>query len=170
MIHETIGDGNCLFHALLDAFFIPYRTGNFKGKKVTKRSMVRHLRKALAKTLKGKYTRLADGHLPQFAMEIPEFRLDNMVKELASENPIGFGFLEHISNEIEKDIYVLDATRRDIYITGEDRFLQQGRNSIVLIYIPGHFSLGGWWEPNGVITHFRPDHPFITALRARYPP
>jgi len=48
---DTIGDGNCYFHAVTHAFYIPYRTQTLDGRTISRRQIVRDLRDSLAKRL-----------------------------------------------------------------------------------------------------------------------
>lgn len=172
-------DGNCFFHAISNAFFSPYHTETLKGKHVSRDKMVTLLRSELSHRLAEKisddpnasthYEVLSGGNMCTFAEAVPEFTLENMQRELASRSFIGFGYLEFIGNALEKDIYILEAQRRDIYITDELAFTIKGnRKSIILYYINGHYELVGVHrDDNTFDTHFSPEHSLIQCLYAR---
>ncbi len=95
-----------------------------------------------------------------------------MQKELNSHSYIGYGYIEFIGNALGKDIYVLEAIRRDIYRqTDEDLelIIKGNRNAVVLYYMDnGHYELVGLRNPDGTFdTHFSPEHSFIRFLYSR---
>ena len=92
-----------------------------------------------------------------------------MQKELDSSRPVDNVYNEFISDQLEKDIYIIDAVKKDIYITGKDNdILYKNRPSVVILYLPGHYELVGLVKKNGDIkTLFNPDHDFIQAIRDR---
>jgi len=51
VVIDTIGDGNCYFHALLNAFYIPYRTQSIGKETISRRDLVSSLRSDLSKKL-----------------------------------------------------------------------------------------------------------------------
>lgn len=176
---QTPMDGSCFFHAISNSFFAPYHTEMLKGKHVSRDRMVAMLRRELSEKLAKKisddpeapthYDILNGGNTRAFAEAVPEFSLANMQHELASRNPIGFGYLEFIGNALNKDIYILEAEKRDIYVSHELSLTIKGnRKSIVLYYIPGHYELVGLQRPDGGFdTHFSPEHSFIRFLNGR---
>jgi hypothetical protein len=93
-----------------------------------------------------------------------------MQKQLDSSAFIGYGYMEFIGNCLNKDIYILEAVRQDIYITDELLFTIKGnRPSIVLYYIEGgHYESVGLKLSDGTYaTHFYPDHSFIKFLNEK---
>jgi hypothetical protein len=164
-------DGHCLFHALTMAFFIPYQTQLLNNEHVTREQIITSLRHDLSVKLgqyvNGKngpryYDLLANGNTATFALSVPEFSLEYMQSQLHSNNFIGYGYIEYIANQLNKDIYILDGNTKDIYKS--DEIVIKNRNSIVLYYQNNHYELGSV----GDITHFSPNHPFIQFLRERY--
>lgn len=173
-------DGSCFFHAILLAFYKPYQNESENGIPVNRRSLVRDFRHDLSIRLGenqdlGKlesplvYDTLSRGTLRDFSQEMKEYSLPAMQEELNSDSPIDNAYHEFISNEISKDIYILDFEKQDVYITGSDLdILYKGRPSIVILYIPGHFELIGLRNPDGSIsTFFDSQHPFIQRLNER---
>lgn len=177
---DTIGDGNCYFHALLHAFYIPYRTQLLQDTTVSRYTLVKSIRNELATRLGEPvdllypsgptyYTELSRGKMYEFGKEIPEYSFEEMRKRLRSNEAVGNEYNEFVSNQLNKDIYILDNHRKDVYITGDDDdLLYKNRSSVVLLYTPGHYELVGIRDSKGKIqTYFSATHPFIQFLRSR---
>ena len=178
---RTIADGSCFFHAIANAYCEPYRTGVLTGGiPIDKKQFVKCLRYDLSLKLAEKinpldpsspihYDTLSRGELRNFAKMVPEYTLENMRKELDSSAPVNNVYNEFISNQLNKDIYLLDAVKKDVYLVGrDDDILYKGRDSIVLLYTPGHYDLVGVLQGNGIpATLFKSDNPFIKALQSR---
>ena len=107
--------------------------------------------------------------MESFGEIVPQYSLNSMKDELASDRPVDNAYNEFISNILNKDIYILDVMKKDIYVTGKDLdILYKGRESIVLLYIPGHYELVGIRNNNNDIkTLFDSDHPFIQSIQTR---
>jgi hypothetical protein len=169
-------DGNCLFHAIANSFFKPYHEELLNGRSVTRAQIVSTLRHELSRRLgevdlsdpEGRtyYACLSNGNTSKFADAVPEFKLKMMQDQLASNAPIGYGYMEFISNALNKDIYILEAARSDIYVNDELTFCIKGnRKSIVIYYMNGHYELVGIRAPDGSFdTYFEPNHSFIRFL------
>ncbi len=176
---STPMDGSCLFHAISNSFYPPYRTEKFHGQSMSRVKMVSALRSELADKLgtpisdendaPRHYDILNGGNTSNFAEAVPEFSLSYMQDQLRSNSPIGYGYMEFIGNTLNKDIYILEAIRRNIYVTNELPFTIKGnRNSIVLYYMNGHYELVGIHNSDDTFsTHFTPDHSFIRFLHSR---
>lgn len=171
-------DGSCLFHAIANSFFSPYHKQSLYGKTMTRSEIVSALRRELARRLsevdpedkdgRTYYARLAGGNTAIFAEAVPEFKLEVMQSQLASNAHIGYGYIEFICNALNKDVYILDAAHRDIYIFDELPFSIKGnRKSIVVYYMNGHYELVGIRAADGSFdTHFEPGHSFIRFLNS----
>lgn len=169
-------DGNCLFHAIANSFFSPYHKESLYERSMSRKEIVNTLRRELARRLsdidpqdsegRTHYARLANGNTAIFAEAIPEFKLEAMQAQLASHAPIGYGYMEFICNALNKDVYILEAARRDVYIHDELPFCIKGnRKSIVVYYMNGHYELVGIRTADGSFdTHFEPNHSFIRFL------
>lgn len=169
-------DGNCLFHAIANSFFLPYHEQSLNGRTATRAQIVTTLRQELSKRLeevdpndsekRTYYARLSNGNTAKFADAVPEFQLKTMQEQLSSNAPIGYGYMEFICDALNKDIYILEAARADIYVNDELPFCIKGnRKSIVIYYMNGHYELVGIRAPDGSFdTYFAPDHPFIRFL------
>lgn len=167
-------DGHCLFHAVSLAFFKPYITENFNGRSITRLQVIHNLRKELADKLstpingkngKTYYDLLNNGYTSTFAKTIPEFSLRHMQSELNSNHFIGYGYIEYIGDQLNKDIYIINGDTKDIYHSDEINI--KNRKSIVLYYKNNHFELIGMKKNNQIITHFNPNNPFIEFLKSR---
>jgi len=176
---RTPTDGSCFFHAIAKAYFEPYINGKLNNKPLNRKEFIQKLRKDLSKKLKSKvnptdpqspiyYNILSRGKLGEFSKSVPNYSLENMVKELDSNRPVDNVYNEFISDQLDKDIYILDMLKKDVYITGyDDEILYKNRPSIVILYLPGHYELMGLDETGVVKTLFDPDHNFIKAIRER---
>lgn len=181
---STQGDGSCLFHAIANSFFRPYHTEMLDGKRVSRTQMIRALRRELSEKLSAKvtsdpksptyYDQLNRGYTAEWAADakIGEYSLDYMKKELDSSAYIGYGYLEFIGNALNKDIYILEATRQDIYRQFDEDLelmIKGDRSSIVLYNIDNtHYELVGVRNADGTFdTHFSPDHSLIRFLHNR---
>lgn len=168
-------DGSCLFHAISNSYFEPYYTEQLNGNNILRNDMVASLRKDLSNKLASKvdgktiYETLCNGNISIFAESIPEFKMEYMQKELNSKEWIGYGYMEFIGKALNKDIYILDANTRDIYIFDELKYSITGdRNSIILYYITGHYELVGILNiDNTFTTYFAPTHSLIQFLYIR---
>ena len=176
------GDGSCFFHALAEAYCEPYIMGkSSNGEPINRKQFIKDLRKDLSIKLGSRtvpedldsptyYDELSRGNLKEFSMSLPEYSLENMQKELDSDLPVSNLYNEFISDQINKDIYLLDMVKRDVYITGkDDDILYKNRKSIVLLYLPGHYELIGLYQKRekNYKTLFSPDHDFILYIRSR---
>jgi hypothetical protein len=174
VVLPTLGDGNCFFHSVLRAF----NTNYIKAKSITDRvNMARTFRNALADRLeeidpltsKNYYTGLNNGELEKISGGVKEYSLSALQKELRSSAPVDNIYQEIISNAMNKDIYIIDGTKQDMYYVGSAFSLYyKGRNSIIIYYIPGHFEVVGIKQKDETIaTLFTPEHPLIQSCRER---
>jgi hypothetical protein len=171
---ETATDGHCLFHALCAGFFIPYQTGVLNGKPIGKLEIIHHLRLELAEKL-GQFVKdnvryydlLHNGNLAAFAESVPEYKLECMQQQLNSNCSIGYGFIEFIADQLNKDIYILNGVTQDLYKSDEMKQVVKNRNAVVLYYLNHHYELIGIKSKNGYDTHFLNEHPFIQFLQQK---
>lgn len=174
----TIPDGHCMFHAIANAFFIPYRKGTINNIPITQTEIVTRMRSDLAHQLelksienpsKTNYEMLGGGAVATMSETLPRYKLSNMIKELMSSSPIDNLYNEFISNTLNKDIYILSAEKEDVYMFGDDyKLLYKNRESIVILYVPGHYELVGLQDKNGrERTIFPYNDPFINLIRKR---
>lgn len=174
----TPGDGSCLIHAILKAYFVPYITGSLDNKPLDRKNYVRSLRNDLADRLGQParigevttvYDTLSGGKMREFALSVPGYSLDNLQKLLRSDEYLGLEVLELISNIVKRDIYILDLLQHDVYMLATPKeYLYMDRPSIVILYLPNHFELIGIkTDNNDIKTLFDYKHPFIRAINNR---
>lgn len=175
VVTDVPGDGHCLFHSLLLAFFTPYITETYNSNNINRLNIVQQLRSDLAdklssfipgsKTIRN-YDLLYNKNINYFAEHVEEFTLVNMQKLLKSNNSIGYGYLEFICNQINKDVYIIDGDTQMLYKSDESPLLVKGRMSIVLYYQHHHYQLVGLKKEDKIITHFKPTNSFILYLKS----
>jgi len=177
---RTDADGSCFFHAIAKAYFKPYITGKTKdGKPIDRKKFVRSLRKDLSKMLANKvdpknpdsktwYETVANGEWPRISEKMEEYSLKSMQKELDSNASVSNIYNEFISDQLNKDIYILDGIKQDVYMTGTDeKLLYKDRLSIVILYLPGHYELVGVEENGYIQTSFESNSGLIKMIRKR---
>jgi hypothetical protein len=169
---NTIPDGNCYFHSLMLSFFKPYQNNkNIEHRK----NMSKKLRNELSKILEepsedGKtryYDILSRGFLEEMSKSIPSYSIEEMKDLLNSNNHVSNEFHELVSELFNKDIYILDVENEDVYRLPDIDIYYKGRNSIILLYTPGHYDLLGIKENDKLVTHFKPDHCLIEYISSR---
>lgn len=166
-------DNHCLFHALAMAFYLPYETGVLNETNVTKQQIVVTMRHELSMKLSnyvnGKngprhYDLLCNGYIGTFAKSVPEYSMEYMKQQLNSDNHIGYGYIEFIGNQINKDIYIIDGETKKLYVSDDTKLIIKKRNSIVLYYFGSHYELIGLEKGDHIVTHFKHTHPLIQKL------
>lgn len=176
---RTESDGSCLFHAIAKSYYKPYIIGKIGGMAMNRKKFIRQLRADLSYKLAEAvdpidpdsltwYETISRGKLPELSKDLPEYSLENLQKLLDSNKSLGNIFNEFLSDQFDKDIYILDGMKKDVYITGDDSdILYKNRPSIVIYYLPHHYELVGLKQDNNIQTLFEPDHPLIIAIRNR---
>lgn len=172
----TPKDQNCLFHAIANAYFEPYHNQMLNDEYISRDDLISLIRSELANKLSEPvndtqivYDVINNGNTATFSQAIPEFRMNYMQQQLKSQVPIGYGYMDLIGNCLNKDIYILEALRNDIYVTDELQYTIKGnRPSIVLYYVNGHYELVGIQNDDGTFTtHFDHEHSLIRFLYER---
>ena len=114
------------------------------------------------------YETLSRGSLKEFSSVYPKYSLNNLQRELISNNSVDSVYHEYISNLLNKDIYILDSATHDVYILPDSEIYYKGRDSIVLIWVNGdHFDLVGLNTDKGLKTYFNKNSDFIRSIRRR---
>lgn len=164
VIIDVPADGSCFFHALILSIYKPYQLN-----KINKWKFVREFRKNLAYKLIEDYDKLSNGKLKELSKEMPEVSLSAMIQELDSSKAISNIYNEFISDLLNRDIYLLDYQKKDVYMTGSDlNLLYKGRKSTVLVINGNHYQLVGIKKSDGSIkVGFDHDHPFILKIQKR---
>ncbi len=169
----SIADGNCFFHSVIAAFYIPYRKKKIDGKHLDRRKFIAALRYSLAKRLEEKdengimiYDKLSRGTLREHSKDMPQITLDFMKMELSSNASVDNIYIELVSDEFNKDIYILDERTRNCYVTGMDfDILYKKRDSIILLYNGYHYDLVARISGDEATTLFSYKDPLIKRIR-----
>ena len=128
---ETIGDGNCLFHAILQSFYTPYIEGYTFDRKnpLDRKKFVDNMKKEFSENLsnprpgygrKTWYQTLSREKLEELSNEFPLLEEENLKKLLLVRIPLDNIFNEYISEVLGLDIYILDGDNKRVYIFGEE--------------------------------------------------
>lgn len=161
-IIKVPGDGHCFFHSVLQASYLKYKNSDYDNKV----KIVQLFRSRIAKKLPEYYENLSRGKLKELSKDFPEFELNNMIKELDSNNYIKYGYFEYISNILEKDIFILNTKTNSIYITDEYELSIKGRDSIIIAYNGiDHYDLIGLNHDNKIKTYFSKNHELILEIK-----
>ena len=169
-------ENSCYFHAILRGYYRCY----IDEKTVEGRTKIaRFFRNILADELEsvddsGKrvYDKLSRGSLSEYSRSFTpdigwRYTLKGMKELLKSNHPVDHSFQELICDALDIDIYLIDEKSRDHYYTSEDEIYFKGRDSLILSYSPGHYSLIGVKTGKGVKTLFDPDDDIIIELFRR---
>ena len=166
--------GSSLVHATINAFYIPYRKGLLFGQNISQVEMVHVFRNELAvsllKNVPGRDTTYVEELGNGTWVSMFSTNIENLIYQLRTPT---FDFdsvmIEHLSNVIDKDIYVISAELQDIDSTSIDMCTRyKKRPSIVVLQLKKHYELMGIRLPGGeFITIFSPSHPWIQSLNIR---
>lgn len=181
---HTIGDGSCLIHSIVQAFYRPYILGQ-----IDRRQFVRDLRKALSDKLdqpvdgemidaSGKkliwYQLINRGGLSKLHADpglvpkdlVQRMQLVNMKNELNSTAPLDNLYDDYISKMLNKNIFVIDLHTMSVkYNIDKDILLSPNRPCVVILDKSGHYETIGIKEQGVISTYFSWNHPFIIQLR-----
>ncbi len=136
---DTIGDGSCFFHAIISAFFKPYIENT-----IDRIKFIKQFRKDLSETLYSQYRKLGNGSFLELSRSVDEYSLQSLKEMLDSNLPVDNRFHQFISDVINKDIYILYSITNNVYKSADDlKLLYKNRDSIVILYTPGHYELIG---------------------------
>lgn len=188
---DTIGDGNCLIHAIVQAYYRPYVIGE-----INRRQFVRDLRRALAQKLNqpaevngksmvdgaGKkqtwYQIINRGGLARLQQDpgvVPvdieqRYQLTTMQNELNSNTPLDDMYDDYLSKMLNKNIFVLDLRTKSIkHVIDRDMLWSPYRPCVVILDKGGHYETVGLNEKGIISTYFSWEHPFIVQLRLLTP-
>lgn len=161
----TIGDGNCLFHAILQCCSKEYCSKNDKDK----RKIAKTLRKILAEILgkhppnsnKTYYDLLAKGEMKKLGEDWNEASFAHLKNKFDSNCWGDYYMIEHISNQLELDIYIFSDTVGGLYPLGG---CYHGRDSIIL-YNTGNVHFESMSHNDHTL--FSADSAIIKSLRSK---
>ena len=165
----TLGEGHCFIHAILQATYREYRRScNHRRIK-----LVKDYRRGLARRLSQVYDQY-----PEYAAVVVDnigpgelsFDKKSLMRHLASDDYLGEELIRFVSDQLDKDIYLLDLETHDIKAVGWDpATLYRGRPSIIIVYTIEHYeTVAVFSQSTGQYeTILSPDHPLIIELRSR---
>jgi hypothetical protein len=173
VIPTIFEDNSCFAHSILAACRKDYGKLSIADKK----SLARKFRDTTStllteidlKTDKTYYEGLFNGRIEDIGKELPDYSLEQMVRELQGDNFLDHHLQELISNAFNKDIYFLSAKTEDVFIdTKEMYFLcYKGRNSIIILHSIDHYEVVGTLKGTKINTVFQPEDPLIQYLNER---
>lgn len=164
--------GSSLVHACLNAICIPYRTGKLFNQDIGQVEFAHMFRKELALLLDEEvpgtdklYVELI-GNGSWVAMESTNI---NMLAAQLRIPTIEFDpvMIEHLSNVIDKNIYIINAETQDIEVDSIDTGTRykKDRSAIVVLRVRKHHELTCLRVFSGeYLTHFASTHPWIQRL------
>jgi len=177
----TIGEGSCFIHAVLKGFYKTYQNNNSAS---TRLDIAAIIRRDLAVTL-GTENPLYPGHtywetsargaFPRMVMQ--QINDETLIRELGvdyslaglqrlfnSTSQLGDEVYTFVSDVFNIDIYVLRATRNDLYPHYHTRRPGMLRNGVVIIGNMYHYEVLAVNKEDGLQTVFPPGDPFLDAL------
>lgn len=177
----TIGDGSCFIHAVLKAFYRTYQENNGARYRL---QLAAKVRRDLAVALglenpqypgRTYWETSARGSFPRMVMQqindeelIRDLNVDYSLAGLQrlfnSTSQLGDEVYTFVADALNIDIYVLRATREDLYPHYHTRRPGILRNGIVVIGNMYHYEVLAVNTPDGFQTVFPPDDPFLAAL------
>lgn len=158
-----------IFHAIALACFTPYTTGIMKGERVNRDKIVIDMKLEMAQRLgyetgvgSAKQFDILNGGHPY------PISYDDLYAQFIGTAKSSPYMLEHISNCIDRDIYVYDDELKDLWLLGDEEYRIKYRNSIVLYHKNGVFDLIGICKSDDVVfSQFSPDSEFIKFIIKR---
>jgi len=166
----TIGDGSCFIHSILQACFRNYERLNTNDRKKLSKFLRKELSCVLSEEDNGEnyYNKLGRGEIKMIGEVVPEYSLPGMKKKLDSNSWIDISCLEHISDQLDLDIIIIDERRGDVYQTGDKETYFKDRDTIIINYIDEvHFETIAISTPE-LVTFFDKDSEIIRELKRRY--
>ena len=171
VILSTIGDGSCMFHAILQGFNKTYIDGDTPERRNIVRKFRNNLSDLLGETMEdGKtcYEQLSRGELKDISKEVPEASLENMKKALKTNSWGDQRYLELISNQLDVDIFVINSYEKDVYFTGDYEIYYKNRDSVIILNTNNaHFETIGIKVNSETKTFFDKDNEIIKFLRTK---
>ena len=139
---DTIGDGSCLIHAVLQAFSKDY---NLLNNGFEKSKLVKEVRYHFSEILslpsptkkdKNIYQTLSRGELENIGQEINEAKIEYMKKYLDSRHFLTLQYVELISEIFDINIIFISSSDNSIYQSGDHELLfKKNRDTVFIYYI-----------------------------------
>lgn len=166
----AIGDGSCMFHAILQCFNKTYINSSTEQKI----NIVMQLRQDLSNILDEKigedicYNQLSRGELKEIAKYVPEVSLKNMKRSLSSREWGDVRFLELLSNILNLNIFIVFDKTKDLYNLGDEKIYIKDRDSIIIYNNSNvHFDSVGLVSNGKIRTLFSYEDDVIKKLRSK---
>lgn len=162
---NTIGDGSCFLHSVLQCFNQTYNELNERERMEYVKKIRYYLSESLDENDKELYKSLSRKEIEEISKFVPEMKLENMKSYLNSNKWLNIFFLEFISNMFDIDIYIIDSHTKDLYRTGDNEVYYKKRNSVIIYYIRDiHFESVSVSTEDGDKTFFSHDSYIIQQL------
>jgi hypothetical protein len=164
---SAIGDGSCMFHAILQGFNKTYTSSSNQQKQVMCRQFRNDLSSVLSEEINGKvcYDQLSRGQLKTFSEFVPETSLTRMKKSLKSNEWGDMRFIEMISNLMDINIIIIDYGKKNIYHMGDFELFIKPRDSIIIMVTNNiHFDTVGVNFSSGIRTLFSYNETVVQQL------
>jgi hypothetical protein len=134
---NTIGDGSCLIHSILQAFSTKYnklKSNSEKSKLAMEtRYNLSQILELEVENNKTVYQFLSRGQLEEISKEIKLLSIDNMKLYLNSSKYLTFHFIELLSEVFDINIIIISEKENDIYQTGDNELLLKPTRDCILI-------------------------------------
>lgn len=177
----TIGDGSCFIHAVLKGFYKAYQETNGARYRLSAASQIRRDLAIVLGLENPQYPghtyweTSARGAFPRMVMQqindedlVRQLRVDYSLAGLQrlfnSTSQLGDEVYTFVADALNIDIYVLRATRQDLYPHLHTRRPGVLRNGIVVIGNMYHYEVLAVNGEHGFQTLFPPNDPFLEAL------
>jgi hypothetical protein len=169
-VHATPKDGHCLLHAIAQATYLPYLTGIREGKPISKREIVRKIRRELLERVQKEYKMIAGGALANSSLWNDASKKENLEEVLKGSGQLGEEVKIVIEHFFEKNVLVVNSETLQLFSKYDYR---PSRPSLVVYHTYlddekkiGHFEMVSVRERKSGIhaTVFPDNHPFIRYL------
>lgn len=170
-------NNSSIFHALLKAYLPEYILNKIDDVYINRNEYVLNLRKQLSNNLDAiidpsgddktrYYDELMRGKMNDVVKVNTKYEIQNMKDTLIRGYPVSHVYLEYISNQMDKDIYVIDSQTNDVVMLYNDmNTLYKDRDSIIVYNVGGHIELIGWMDNGNIVTLFNYKHDIIQGIR-----
>ena len=174
---RTIQGVDCVYHAILNALSVAYRSHELHGVEMNEKTFVRGLRRELAVNLSNCYDTLNGGKIKDMVLIDPSVSLEELQRQIISCGHIPKVLLPFVCDELNCDIYFVSGHNRDVFPALVNmREVIKDRRSVVLVYSRNHYELMGLVKHRKntrghktveYVTVFSPKHEFILQLKAQ---
>lgn len=169
-VHNTIGDGSCMMHSILNCMLVGYRLYPQKRKAIIKDKRAKvadALDQIDARTGKTYYESVGDGQIALLGKTISFYSKSNIQHIIRSDRWLGNEMASIISYMYNITIFILDTRAHNVHIIASAGEYQV--SCVVLRYSGTHYETVSIRDPDTgkYITHFDNRHSFIDFLHAK---